>query len=149
MADAARVDWALIKAREQKSEATRALEAAAAALQPASAMSEPPLALEGVLKSLLQKGTLNDLIDNAQAFYQEYLDSGIPKDGFVDFDAWKTQHVASMIEREVSVSCRALRRTTVSSASTTPTAAMPTVPAELKGKDKGKDNSYDPYQASS
>ncbi len=169
--DAACVDRALQKAREQHADATKALEAAASALQPAAAASAPPLALDGVLKSLqaiqdaLLKGSLDELIEDAQALYEEYLDGGPPPCGYADFDAWKTQHVAAMIEKEVSRSCRALRG--AASSSGVPAAAqaddayVPTqlgtqeidasaVDAEVFGviKGKGKGKSSERYEPS-
>ena len=136
MTDAACVDRALSKAREEQAEAAFALEKAAAALQPTCSAQGTPPALQTVLTSLqqiqdaLQNGTVDKYIGDAPSLYQEYLNGGIPEGGHTDYDTWKTQHVASLIETEVLNSCRALRRMAPPTAST-PARADDYTPTQL------------------
>ena len=73
---------------------------------------------------------MDKYIGDAPSLYQEYLNGGIPEGGHTDYDTWKTQHVASLIETEVLNSCRALRRMAPPTAST-PARADDYTPTQL------------------
>ncbi len=50
------------------------------------------------------------MIDDGEQLYQEYLDSGIPEGGFVDYEEWLTQQVAAKMEAEVTSKCKAMQQ---------------------------------------
>ncbi len=91
-------------------------ELAAAPAREAQSQHDAPATLGAMvqfaqqMQDCLRAGSWSSMIDDGEQLYQEYLDSGIPEGGFVDYEEWLTQQVAAKIEAEVSSKCKAMQQ---------------------------------------